>query len=497
MLERADDEYGQVRVVDGSGAGEAELAKEVWEDESPAGAMGRRTRIDRDSLGPVEVPANRYWGPQTQRSIRFFSTGPMMPKEVHQSYGLIKKACARTNSRAGLLAPWKADAICRAADEVASGQLDAHFPVRVYQTGSGTHTNANVNEVIANRGNELCGGVLGSYQPLHPNDDVNMSQSSNDTFITAMHVVAYRATCSTLVPAALRLAKELDRKATEWAHIAKLGRTHLMDATPLTVGQEWSGYAAALHHVTGHVRHCAHELLEVALGGTAVGTGLNTPDDFARDAVAELARETGLELRPASNPFAAQSGLAAMAEAHAAVKGMATVLFKVANDIRWSASGPRAGLNELRVPANEPGSSIMAGKVNPTQAEALLMGCLQVMGHDLTISAAAAEGNFELNVFRPIVIHDYLESVTTLAGLCDGFAQHLVKGSKLNLEQLDKNVATSVMLGAALVPAIGYDRSAELVRHAMDKDLTLRDAAVDMGIDGQTFDRLVSPVLGP
>lgn len=455
-------------------------------------AVGWRT--DHDTLGPVDVPADRYWGPQTQRSLRHFGIGTeRMPIEVIHAYGHIKRAAARANGHAGLLPAAKIQAIVRASDEVAEGLLDEHFPLLVFQTGSGTHTNANVNEVIANRGNQFLRGEIGRYHPLHPNDDVNMSQSSNDTFVTAMHVATVGLGMRRTLPALVALADAVEAKAGEWSQVVKIGRTHLMDATPITVGQEWSGYAAAIRAVTDHLARAMDGLLPVALGGTAVGTGLNTPRDFAMQATGHLAGSTGFAFAPAENPFAAQATLDPMVRAHAALKAVAVTLFKIANDLRWLGSGPRSGLQELLLPANEPGSTIMPGKVNPTQAEAMLMVCIQVIGLDTAVAMAGAEGNFELNAFRPIVISNTLTSARLLADTCDNLRRFLVDGARLNEPQLTANIGRSVMLVTALVPAIGYERAAQIAHHAFEQDLTLREAALDMGIEPDLFDRLVDP----
>ncbi|MHB1211712.1 MAG: class II fumarate hydratase [Candidatus Nanopelagicales bacterium] len=490
-----------------------ELAIEIWEDEAPSSlrdsqaavdASGQAPprlrdvpieagppgwRVESDTLGPVAVPADRYWGPQTQRALEYFAIGRQrMPIEVYRAYGHVKKSAAMANVEAGVLAKWKAAAIVRACDEIAAGLLDDHFPLLLFQSGSGTQTNANVNEVIANRGNQLLGAPVGSTAPLHPNDDVNMSQSSNDTFVTAMHVAAYRATIDHVLPALRALARSLADHATEWADVAKVGRTHLMDATTLTVGQEWSGYAAAVEQAVADVEHASAGLLEVALGGTAVGTGVNTPPGFTVAACRFLADAARLPVRPAANAFAAQSTLDAMVRAHAGLKSASVTLFKIANDLRWLASGPRAGLGELRLPANEPGSTIMPGKVNPSQAEALLMACVQVLGNDTTVSIAGAEGNFELNAFRPIVIHGYLQSAHVLADATRSFTTFLVDGASLVEERLSENVSRSVMVVTRLAPAIGYERAAAVVRRAIDLDISARDAALQAGIDPEVFD---------
>ncbi|MHB1166576.1 MAG: class II fumarate hydratase [Candidatus Nanopelagicales bacterium] len=498
-----------------------ELAEEVWQDESPAiapsgeedgswhelighvpplldlpiGLAGIGWRAESDSLGAVRVPADRYWGAQTQRSLTHFSIGAeRMPLAIYRAYGHVKKAAAVANARAGVLPAWKAAAISRVCEEILDGSLDDHFPLYVFQTGSGTHTNANVNEVIANRANQLLGYEPGSRGPLHPNDDVNMSQSSNDTFPTAMHVAAYDTTVRQALPAMQELQEALSAKAVEWTDVMKVGRTHLMDATPLTVGQEWSGYAAALAESVADVEHASSGLLAVALGGTAVGTGLNAPVDFRTRAIEDLAASTGYPFVQARNPFAAQGTLDPMVRAHASLKSTAVTLFKIANDLRWLASGPRHGLQELRIPANEPGSTIMPGKVNPTQAEAMLMVCLQVIGQDTTVAMAGAEGNFELNAFRPIVISNYLRSASLLADSCRNLSRFLVHGAELNQRQLRINLDRSVMVVTALSPLIGYERAAAIAHHAMENDLDVRDAALRLGVDPDTYDSVIRPI---
>ncbi|MDI1289038.1 MAG: class II fumarate hydratase [bacterium] len=460
----------------------------------PVGLHETGWRTESDSLGEVRVPADRYWGAQTQRSLAHFSIGTeRMPLEIYYAYAHVKSAAATANTKAGVLTAWKAAAISRVCEEILDGSLDDHFPLNVFQTGSGTHTNANVNEVIANRANQLLGYEPAAHGPLHPNDDVNMSQSSNDTFPTAMHIAAYDITVRRTLPAMQELQEALSAKSAEWADVMKVGRTHLMDATPLTVGQEWSGYAAALRDGHADVQRASAGLLAVALGGTAVGTGLNAPVNFRTTAIEDLAAATGYLLEPASNPFAAQGTLDPMVRAHASLKSAAVTLFKIANDLRWLASGPRHGLQELRIPANEPGSTIMPGKVNPTQAEAMLMVCLQVIGHDVTIAMAGAEGNFELNAFRPIVISNYLRSATLLADSCRNLSTFLVHGAELNLRQLQINLDRSVMVVTALSPLIGYERAATIAQHAMDNDIDVRDAALSMGVDPEAYDSVIRP----
>ena len=396
----------------------------------PIGLDATGTRREFDSLGEIDVPANRYWGAQTQRSLRHFAIGrDRMPPEVYHAYGYVKKAAAAVNARDGRLPGWKGRLIERVCDEVISGALDGEFPLHVWQTGSGTQTNMNVNEVISNRCIQLVGGTLGSQEPVRPNDDVNMSQSSNDTFPTAMHIAAYTMATDTTIPALRRLRDALDRNSRRWADVVKIGRTHLQDATPLTVGQEWSGYAGALDDAIAEVEHATRGLLQLAMGGTAVGTGLNAPPGFGAAAAAQIAALTGAPFVTAANKFTAHGTLDRMVRAHGAVKAAAVTLYKIANDLRWLGSGPRTGLGELIFPANEPGSSIMPGKVNPTQAEAMLMVCMQVIAADVAVTLGGAEGNFELNAFRPIVISNYLHSALTMADMCDHFREFMVEGT--------------------------------------------------------------------
>ncbi|WP_238011818.1 class II fumarate hydratase [Dactylosporangium sp. AC04546] len=460
----------------------------------PIGIDATGTRTETDSLGAVEVPANRYWGAQTQRSLEHFDIGDdRMPKAVYHAYGYVKKAAAVVNFRAGRLPEWKAQLITRVADEVIAGRLDSEFPLYVWQTGSGTQSNMNVNEVIANRAIQLTGGELGSKAPIHPNDDVNMGQSSNDTFPTAMHIAAVTAIDEQLVPALGRLHDAIAAKSREWSDVVKIGRTHLEDATPLTVGQEWSGYAAQLHDATDHLTTTRAGLYRLAMGGTAVGTGLNAPPGFGDDAARAIASMTGWPFVTAPNKFAAQGSLDALVRTSAALRGVAVTLFKFANDLRWLGSGPRTGLHELDLPANEPGSSIMPGKVNPTQAEAMLMVCVQVIGSDTAVAVAGGEGNFELNAFRPIIISNVLHSVRILADMTDHLRRFLVEGARLNEERLRQNVDHSVMLVTALSPVIGYDKASEIAHFAVDHNLTLKDAALQRGVSEDLFDRVVVP----
>jgi fumarate hydratase class II len=461
----------------------------------PVGIPATGRRQESDSMGAVLVPADRYWGAQTQRSLTFFAIGDRrMPIEVTRTYGLVKRAAATANEHLGRLPTWKADLITRAADEVATGALDAEFPLRVWQSGSGTQTNMNVNEVIANRCIQLVDGQLGSKSPIHPNDDVNMSQSTNDTFPTVMHIAAHAVTCDVTIPAVRSLRDALAAKAREWDAVVKIGRTHLQDATPLTVGQEWSGYVGALDDVLADLEHATNGLLALAIGGTAVGTGVNAPPDFGRQVAEVIAGHTGRSFTVAPNPFTALGTLDRMVRAHAALKTVAVSLFKIANDMRWLGSGPRAGLGELSFPANEPGSSIMPGKVNPSQAEALMMVCVQVMGADVTVQMAGAEGSLELNTFRPLVIATYLESAQLLADACASFTAHMIDGAQLNLRRVREHVDNSVMLVTALAPVIGYDRAADIAKLAVTEDLTLREAALVHEVPAEQFDELVDPV---
>ncbi len=460
----------------------------------PIGLDAAGTRTETDSLGPVEVPAGHYWGAQTQRSLTHFSIGDdLMPAEVHRAYGYVKKACAIVNGRLGRLPGWKADLISLVAGEVISGALDGEFPLHVWQTGSGTQSNMNVNEVIANRAIQLAGGELGSKRPVHPNDDVNSGQSSNDTFPTAMHIAALRGLVEAVLPSVRRLREAARAKSEEWADVVKIGRTHLQDATPLTVGQQWSAYVAQLDDAGENINGALPGLRRVAIGGTAVGTGLNAPAGFGDEVAAEISLLTGYEFVSAPNKFAAQASLDALVRASAALRGLSVVLFKFANDMRWLGSGPRNGLGELILPPNEPGSSIMPGKVNPTQAEAMLMVCLQVMGNDTVVAMAGAEGNFELNAFRPVAISNVLHSVRILADACGCFREFLVEGARLNRGRLAQDVERSVMMVTALSPVIGYDKAAAIAHLAMTGDLTLREAALRSGVTGELYDRVVIP----
>ena len=451
------------------------------------------TRVETDSMGAIEVANDRYWGAQTQRSIHHFSIGfDRMPRSVVRAFGILKKAAAEVNRDLGKLAPEKARLIVAAADEVIAGKLDDHFPLRIWQTGSGTQTNMNANEVISNRAIEMAGGERGSKKPIHPNDDVNMSQSSNDTFPTAMHIAAAEEVTRDLIPSVKRLRDALDRKAREFADIVKIGRTHLMDAVPLTLGQEFSGYVAQLDADLKRIEAALPDLFELAIGGTAVGTGLNTHREFAERVAAKIAEYTGLPFKSAPNKFAALAAHDALVAASGALKTLAVSLMKVANDIRWMGSGPRCGLGELTLPENEPGSSIMPGKVNPTQSEAMTMVCIQVIGNDTAITVAGSQGNFELNVFKPLIIHNFLHSTMLLAHSSVSFTKYCVEGIAPNREQLKRNVQNSLMLVTALSPHIGYDNAAKVAKKAHAENITLREATVAMKLlSGEEFDRLV------
>ncbi|GAX57916.1 MULTISPECIES: class II fumarate hydratase [Streptomyces] len=469
--------------------------------EVPIGLSAEGTRTETDSLGAVEVPADRYWGAQTQRSLIHFSIGEdRMPKAVYHAYGHVKKAAARVNGRAGRLPRWKADLIERVADEVIAGKLDGHFPLYVWQTGSGTQSNMNVNEVISNRATQLAGGELGSKHPVHPNDDVNMGQSSNDTFPTAMHIAAVQAVHERLLPSVQSLQEAIAAKADLWAEVVKIGRTHLEDAVPLTVGQEWSGYAHQLAQAIDRVRASADGLYELAAGGTAVGTGLNAPPGFAEKIAAQIATQTSHPFVTAENKFAAQGGLDALVGASAGLRALAVPLMKIANDIRWLASGPRCGLGELVLPANEPGSSIMPGKVNPTQCEAMVMVCIQVMAEDSAIAFAGSQGNFELNAMRPLVINNFLHSAAVLSDACAKMLEYCIEGTELNRDQIDSYLTRSLMLVTALSPVIGYDNASNIAHKAQEEGTTLREAALASGyIGADDFDRIVDPaaMVGP
>ena len=452
-------------------------------------------RIERDSFGAIEVPAGQLWGAQTQRSLLNFDiSGERMPRELILALARVKRACAAVSQARGALDPAKAQAIIAAADEILAGRHAAEFPLVVWQTGSGTQTHMNVNEVLANRASELLGGPRGEGRLVHPNDDVNRGQSSNDVFPTAMHVAAVESLVHRLLPALMGLRETLQRKSDEFADIVKIGRTHLQDATPLTLGQEFSGYVAQLQHGEQHLRAALPHLCELALGGTAVGTGLNAPQGFDVEVAGELARLTGLPFVTAPNKFEALAACDALVHAHGALKTLAASLMKIANDVRWLASGPRSGLGELRIPENEPGSSIMPGKVNPTQSEALTMLCAQVLGNDVAVNFGGASGHFELNVFRPLVAHNFLQSVRLLADGMHSFNLHCAVGIRANTGRIAELVDRSLMLVTALSPHIGYDKAAEIAKKAHHEGSSLREAAVATGfVTADEFDQWVRP----
>ncbi len=461
----------------------------------PPGTGSTGVRIETDSMGPIEVPAEHYWGAQTQRSLEHFAIGDdLMPPAVYRAFAFIKKAAAQINYETGRLPEWKAKLISQVCDEIIAGELEGEFPLSVWQTGSGTQTNMNVNEVIANRANQLVGGVIGSKEPIHPNDDVNLGQSSNDTFPTAMHVASIQELEGRLLPSVKRLHQSVLAKSQEWSDVVKIGRTHLQDAVPMTVGQEWSGYAAQIQGAINRIEHARFGLYELAAGGTAVGTGLNSAPGFGNAIADRIATLTGHPFETAPNKFAALAGLDAMVESMSSVRGLALVLLKIANDIRWLASGPRSGLGELILPANEPGSSIMPGKVNPTQCESLIMVCVQVIGEDAAVSIAGSRGDLELNVLRPLVMHNYIHSTTIVADGCDKFREFCIDGIELNRPRIAELVAQSLMLVTALAPEIGYDKAAAIAHTASETGATLRDAALESGwISAQDFDRIVDP----
>jgi fumarate hydratase class II len=458
-------------------------------------AKPAQTRTESDSMGKMEVPADRYYGAQTARSLVHFSIGKdVMPAELIRAFGILKKAAALVNQDLGKLPAEKCKLIVQAADEVIAGKLNDHFPLRVWQTGSGTQTNMNVNEVIANRAIEISGGTMGSKKPIHPNDDVNMSQSSNDTFPTAMHIAAATETMKRLLPAVKKLRDALDVKAREFMGIVKIGRTHLQDATPLTVGQEFSAWVNMLDRDSARIAMSLDGLFDLAIGGTAVGTGLNAHPEFAERAAKKIGELTGLAFRSHPNKFTSLSAHDEIVFASGALKTLAVSLMKIANDIRWLASGPRCGLGELTLPENEPGSSIMPGKVNPTQCEAMTMVAVQVMGNDAAIGFAGSQGNFELNVFKPVMIFNYLHSVELLADVCNSFVEHCAHGIEVNLETVNRYVKDSLMLVTALAPKIGYDNAAKVAHTAHHEHSTLRDAAVKLGfLKPEEFDALVKP----
>ena len=452
-------------------------------------------RKEKDSMGVLEVPDDRYYGAQTQRSLNNFKIGgERFQRELIRAYGILKKAAASVNEKAGKLDSKLAGVIREAADEVIEGNLDDHFPLVVWQTGSGTQSNMNFNEVIANRAIEKLGGELGSKNPVHPNDHVNMGQSTNDTFPTAINIAAVEATINQLLPGLKKLLKSLVKKEKEFDTIIKLGRTHLQDATPLSLGQEFSGYASALRHGISRIEKTLDHCYELAMGGTAVGTGINSFEGFGEQVANEISSLTGLPFKTAENKFEALGGQDSIVELSGALKTVSGSLFKIANDIRWLASGPRSGIGEILIPANEPGSSIMPGKVNPTQCEAMTMVCTQVMGNDVTISVAGASGNFELNVYRPVIAYNIIQSIRLLTDACDSFRVHCVDGIEANEERIRLNLYNSLMLVTALNPHIGYDKAAEVAKKAYEDNLSLREVIIDLGyMSGEEFDQLVQP----
>ncbi len=454
----------------------------------------RPTRVETDSMGEIKVAADKYWGAQTERSLLHFNIGfDVMPREMIRAFGILKKAAALVNQDLGKLSPDKTKLIVQACDEVIEGKLDAQFPLRVWQTGSGTQTNMNANEVISNRAIEIAGGVMGSKKPIHPNDDVNMSQSSNDTFPTAMHISAAEQMIM-LISRVGEVKSAIDAKAAEFKDVVKIGRTHLQDATPLTMGQEMSGWASLLERDIERMNATLPGLYDLAIGGTAVGTGLNAHPEFGERAAKKIAELTGLPFKSHPNKFAALSAHDEIVFCSGALKTLAASLMKIANDIRWLASGPRCGLGELTLPENEPGSSIMPGKVNPTQSEAITMVAVQVMGNDAAIGFAGSQGNFELNVFKPVMIHNLLHSIRLISDASHGFVEYCIKGMTINREQIDRNLRDSLMLVTALNPHIGYDNAARIAKHALKKGISLRESAIELGLlTGEEFDRYVKP----
>ena len=452
-------------------------------------------RTEKDSMGPVQVPNDRYYGAQTQRSLNNFKIGKEhFPREFIRAYGIIKKAAATVNSATGLLDPQLAKTISSSADEVITGKLDDHFPLVVWQPGSGTQTNMNVNEVIANRAIEMAGGTLGSKDPVHPNDHVNMGQSTNDTFPTAINIAAVECVVHQLLPNLERLRDGLHAKEEEFSNIIKLGRTHLQDATPLSLGQEFSGYVSAIEHGCKRIKNAMDSCYELAMGGTAVGTGINSTEGFGEKTAAEISKLTDIPFRTAENKFEALGGQDSIVELSSALKTVSVSLFKIANDLRWLASGPRSGIGEVVLPANEPGSSIMPGKVNPTQCEAMTMVCTQVMGNDTTIAFAGASGNFELNVYRPVIAFNILQSIRLLADACDSFLVNAIEGIEPNKQRIHENLYNSLMLVTALNPHIGYDKAAKVAKKAYSENLSLREAIVELDyMSEEDFDKLVQP----
>lgn len=456
--------------------------------------MGQ-TRSESDTMGSIDIPVDRLWGAQTQRSLDNFKIGEeRFPRELIRALGIVKRSAAIVNNQLGVLSDDKRDLIVRACDEIISGNIDDHFPLVVWQTGSGTQTNMNTNEVIANWCAHACGKPMGATDPIHPNDDCNKSQSSNDTFPTAMHIAAVEKITGTLIPAVEALAEAVEEKVDAFKDVIKIGRTHLMDATPLTLGNEFSGYASQLRHAIAHVNNTLPHLSELALGGTAVGTGFNTPRGYAEDVAKEIASFTGQDFVSAPNKFEALAANDALVAGHGALKALACSLMKIANDVRWLASGPRCGIGEINLPANEPGSSIMPGKVNPTQCEAMTMVCAQVIGNDTTINVAGASGNFELNVFKPVMIYNYLQSLRLLAEACDSFRLNCVIGIEANQNAITENLNNSLMLVTALNTHIGYDNAAKIAKKAHAEGTTLKEATVALGfLDEKQFDEIVDP----
>ena len=455
--------------------------------------MGRRK--EKDSMGQIEVPDDRYYGAQTQRSLQNFKIGgEKFQRELIRAYAILKKAAAVSNESAGKLDSNISQAIIQAADEVIEGKLDEHFPLVVWQTGSGTQSNMNFNEVIANRAIEILGGQLGSKDPVHPNDHVNMSQSTNDTFPTAINIAAAEMVFNQLIPSLKKLLKSLAQKSKDFDSIVKLGRTHLQDATPLSLGQEFSGYASAISHNIERLEASLDQCYELAMGGTAVGTGINSYEGFAESVAENIASITGLPFKSASNKFEAIATQDSIVELSGSLKTLAASLFKIANDIRWLASGPRSGIGEIIIPSNEPGSSIMPGKVNPTQCEAMTMVCTQVMGNDLTISIAGASGNFELNVFRPVIAYNIIQSIRLLNDACDSFRKNCIDGITPNKDRIKSNLYDSLMLVTALNPHIGYDKAAEVAKKAHKDNTSLKEAVIELGyLSEEDFDKLVDP----
>ncbi len=454
-----------------------------------------KTRTERDSIGPIEVPSDRYYGAQTQRSFENFKIGSeRFPREFIRAYGLLKKAAAKVNHDFGTLDTKIADAIHSAAEEVIDGKLDDHFPLVVWQTGSGTQTNMNFNEVISNRAIEILGGEMGSKTPVHPNDHVNMSQSTNDTFPTAINIAAVESIHNQLIPALQDLKSELNEKSIEYNSIVKLGRTHLQDATPLSLGQEFSGYVSAVDHGITRVKSSLHHCYELAMGGTAVGTGINSVDGFSENIAEEISKLTSFPFRTAENKFEALGGQDSIVELSGVLKVVAGSLYKIANDIRWLASGPRSGIGEISLPANEPGSSIMPGKINPTQCEAMTMLCTQVIGNDITITVAGASGNFELNVYRPVIAYNILQSLKLLSDGCRSFTKNAIIGIKPNHDRINHNLYNSLMLVTALNPHIGYDNAARAAKKAFNDQSSLREAVIKLGfLSAEDFDKYVNP----